>query len=205
MAKITFCYNMALTILSILSKFKNSPDAGFIPSGDNEKKVTEEPKKELREVLQALVDGKKIVVTEASVIRDLQLDDEEGTDYLPNATIFEELTRMGSARVVSSDEASLGDQEDASKQGRKIDNINADTGITLNSTHFDADTYMFGVHDLDSDEVVVESEVAAKKKDDEVNVVEEVVSAAEETVNAATIHRDEITLAQAMRLEMCKT
>ncbi|GKG04087.1 hypothetical protein Tco_0314474, partial [Tanacetum coccineum] len=29
---------------------KNSPDAGFIPSGDNEKKVTEEPKKELREV-----------------------------------------------------------------------------------------------------------------------------------------------------------
>ncbi|GJW30373.1 hypothetical protein Tco_0047248 [Tanacetum coccineum] len=45
--------------------------------------------------LQALVDGKKIVVTEASVRRDLQLDDEEGTDCLPNATIFEELTRMG--------------------------------------------------------------------------------------------------------------
>ncbi|GJT48649.1 hypothetical protein Tco_0974806 [Tanacetum coccineum] len=44
--------------------------------------------------LQALVDGKKIVVTEASVRRDLQLDDEEGTDCLPNATIFEELTRM---------------------------------------------------------------------------------------------------------------
>ncbi|GKF29789.1 hypothetical protein Tco_0096131, partial [Tanacetum coccineum] len=43
--------------------------------------------------LQALVDGKKIVVTEASVRRDLQLDDEEGTDCLPNATIFE-LTRM---------------------------------------------------------------------------------------------------------------
>ncbi|GKA28053.1 hypothetical protein Tco_0714221 [Tanacetum coccineum] len=45
--------------------------------------------------LQALVDGKKIVVTEASVRRDLQLDDEEGMDCLPNATIFEELTRMG--------------------------------------------------------------------------------------------------------------
>ncbi|GJV82315.1 ribonuclease H-like domain-containing protein [Tanacetum coccineum] len=45
--------------------------------------------------LQALVDGKKIVVTEASVKRDLQLDVEEGTDCLPNATIFEELTRMG--------------------------------------------------------------------------------------------------------------
>ncbi|GJX61808.1 putative ribonuclease H-like domain-containing protein [Tanacetum coccineum] len=45
--------------------------------------------------LQALVDGKKIVVIEASVRRDLQLDDEEGTDCLPNAIIFEELTRMG--------------------------------------------------------------------------------------------------------------
>ncbi|GKA17999.1 putative ribonuclease H-like domain-containing protein [Tanacetum coccineum] len=40
--------------------------------------------------LQALVDGKKIVVTEASVKRDLQLDVEEGTDCLPK-----ELTRMG--------------------------------------------------------------------------------------------------------------
>ncbi|GJR53303.1 putative ribonuclease H-like domain-containing protein [Tanacetum coccineum] len=44
--------------------------------------------------LQALVDGKKIIVTEASIRRDLQLDDEEGMDCLPNATIFEELTRM---------------------------------------------------------------------------------------------------------------
>ncbi|GJV77658.1 hypothetical protein Tco_1509242 [Tanacetum coccineum] len=45
--------------------------------------------------LQALVDGKKVIVTEASVRSDLQLDDEEGTKCLPNATIFEELTRMG--------------------------------------------------------------------------------------------------------------
>ncbi|GKC42504.1 hypothetical protein Tco_1060226 [Tanacetum coccineum] len=45
--------------------------------------------------LQALVDGKKIIITEASVRCDLQLNDEEGTDYLPNATIFEELTRIG--------------------------------------------------------------------------------------------------------------
>ncbi|GJT04069.1 retrovirus-related pol polyprotein from transposon TNT 1-94 [Tanacetum coccineum] len=48
-----------------------------------------------REVqLQALVDGKKIIVTEASIRSDLQLNDEEGMDCLPNATIFEELTRM---------------------------------------------------------------------------------------------------------------
>ncbi|GKA64218.1 hypothetical protein Tco_0763824, partial [Tanacetum coccineum] len=46
--------------------------------------------------LQALVDGKKIIITEASVRSDLQLDDEEGTDCLPNATIFKELIRMSS-------------------------------------------------------------------------------------------------------------
>ncbi|GJZ70596.1 hypothetical protein Tco_0634447 [Tanacetum coccineum] len=49
-----------------------------------------------REVqLQALMDIKKIVVTEASVRRDLQLEDANGIDCLPNATIFEQLTLMG--------------------------------------------------------------------------------------------------------------
>ncbi|GKE18851.1 hypothetical protein Tco_1426428 [Tanacetum coccineum] len=49
--------------------------------------------------LQALVDGKKIIVTEASVRSDLQLDDAEGMDCLPNAIIFEELTRMGYEKI----------------------------------------------------------------------------------------------------------
>ncbi|GKA01630.1 putative ribonuclease H-like domain-containing protein [Tanacetum coccineum] len=47
-------------------------------------------------LLHALVDGKKIIVTESTVRRDLQLEDAEGIDCLPNSTIFEELTRMGS-------------------------------------------------------------------------------------------------------------
>nr|GEV83860.1 ribonuclease H-like domain-containing protein [Tanacetum cinerariifolium] len=45
--------------------------------------------------IQALVDGKKVIVNEASIIRDLRLDDAEGTTCLPNAAIFEELARMG--------------------------------------------------------------------------------------------------------------
>ncbi|GKA23276.1 hypothetical protein Tco_0709238 [Tanacetum coccineum] len=178
--------------------------------------------------LQALVDGNKVIITEATVRRDLQLEDANGVDCLPNATIFEQLTLMGkqksrrrpkekdteipqssipsdptniadeaitkepsmqlkelmdfctklqqrvldlentktaqakeitslkkrvkrlerkggsrthklkrlckigrSVRVVSSDEARLGDQEDASKQGRKNDDIDADAEITL--------------------------------------------------------------------------
>ncbi|GKB43245.1 putative ribonuclease H-like domain-containing protein [Tanacetum coccineum] len=84
--------------------------------------------------LQALVDGKKIIITEATVRRDLQLEDDDVVDCLPNAIIFEQLTLMGvgrSARVVSSKEASLGDQDDATKQGRKIDDIDKDAEITL--------------------------------------------------------------------------
>ncbi|GJX19150.1 hypothetical protein Tco_0221827 [Tanacetum coccineum] len=45
--------------------------------------------------LQALVDGKKIIITESIVKRNLQLEDAEGIDWLPNATIFEQLTLMG--------------------------------------------------------------------------------------------------------------
>ncbi|GJT09593.1 hypothetical protein Tco_0856635 [Tanacetum coccineum] len=43
----------------------------------------------------ALVDGKKIIVTESTARRDLQLEDIKCIDCLPNSTIFEELTRMG--------------------------------------------------------------------------------------------------------------
>ncbi|GJU99022.1 hypothetical protein Tco_1328293 [Tanacetum coccineum] len=45
--------------------------------------------------IQALVDGKKVIVTETSVRIALQLKDAEGTECLPNATIFEQLTLIG--------------------------------------------------------------------------------------------------------------
>ncbi|GJZ31015.1 putative ribonuclease H-like domain-containing protein [Tanacetum coccineum] len=44
--------------------------------------------------LQALVDGKKIILTEATIRRDIQLEDAKGIDCLSNATIFEQLTLM---------------------------------------------------------------------------------------------------------------
>ncbi|GKB91857.1 hypothetical protein Tco_0964129 [Tanacetum coccineum] len=50
--------------------------------------------------LQALIDGKKIVVTEAYVRRDLQLEDPNGVDCLPNATSFGQLTLMGAKTTV---------------------------------------------------------------------------------------------------------
>ncbi|GKD40430.1 hypothetical protein Tco_1260637, partial [Tanacetum coccineum] len=45
--------------------------------------------------LQALVDGKKVIITETSVRIDLQLEDAEGIECLPNADIFEQLALMG--------------------------------------------------------------------------------------------------------------
>nr|GEX21435.1 copia protein [Tanacetum cinerariifolium] len=43
--------------------------------------------------LQALVDKKKVVVTEATIRKALRLDDAEGVDYLPNEEIFANLAR----------------------------------------------------------------------------------------------------------------
>ncbi|GKB62426.1 uncharacterized mitochondrial protein-like protein, partial [Tanacetum coccineum] len=80
-----------------------------------------------------------------------------------------------SRRVKSSNEEGLG-EEDASKQGRIAD-IDADVGINLVSTHFDADTDMFGVHELDGDEVLAEPEV---------------------TIKDVNLSVDEVTLAQAL-------
>ncbi|GJZ11979.1 hypothetical protein Tco_0546738 [Tanacetum coccineum] len=45
--------------------------------------------------IQALVDKKKVIVTETSTRHDLKLDDAEGTDCLSNDVIFEQLSKMG--------------------------------------------------------------------------------------------------------------
>ncbi|GJW41138.1 hypothetical protein Tco_0066983 [Tanacetum coccineum] len=49
--------------------------------------------------IQALVDKKKMIITETSIRRDLQLIDENGTECLPNASIFAELEIMGLKKV----------------------------------------------------------------------------------------------------------
>ncbi|GJY20488.1 hypothetical protein Tco_0393054, partial [Tanacetum coccineum] len=50
--------------------------------------------------VEALVDKKRVIVMESSIRRDLHLDDAEGTDCLPTATIFKELARMGAKSTV---------------------------------------------------------------------------------------------------------
>nr|GEY04377.1 hypothetical protein [Tanacetum cinerariifolium] len=88
------------------------------------------------------------------------------------------LYKIGSsARVESSgDEESL--RVDASKQGRRIDAIDADEYITLVSVQDDANKAMFDVDTLDGEEVFV----AGQNK----NVVEEVVDAAQVSKSTTT-------------------
>ncbi|GJV29306.1 hypothetical protein Tco_1385754 [Tanacetum coccineum] len=45
--------------------------------------------------IQALVDKKKVIITEISIRSNLHLEDVDGTDCLPTAIIFEKLARMG--------------------------------------------------------------------------------------------------------------
>ncbi|GKE57274.1 hypothetical protein Tco_1496459, partial [Tanacetum coccineum] len=85
-----------------------------------------------------------------------------------------------SERVISSNEASLGDQEDASKQGRKIDDIDKDAEITLvdETQGRYSDDIIFDVSDLAGEEVIV-AEQGVSDKDVNLSV-------------------DEVTLAQAL-------
>nr|GEV09034.1 xylulose kinase-1 [Tanacetum cinerariifolium] len=51
--------------------------------------------------LQALVDKKKVIISEATIRDALQFNDAEGIDCLPNDEIFTELSRMGGHRGMS--------------------------------------------------------------------------------------------------------
>ncbi|GJR44635.1 ribonuclease H-like domain-containing protein [Tanacetum coccineum] len=53
-----------------------------------------------QETSSALVDKKNLIIAETSIRSDLKLDDAEGIDCLPTATIFVELERMGAKTTV---------------------------------------------------------------------------------------------------------
>ncbi|GKD94518.1 hypothetical protein Tco_1374355 [Tanacetum coccineum] len=269
--------------------------------------------------LHALVDRKKVIITKSTIRRDLQLEDAEGTDCLPNATIFEQLTLMGyeklsqkltfykaffslqwkflihtilqclsanttawnefsstmasaiildepanvenvpthsndlllsgedslklndlmeictklqqrvldmentkttqvqeisslklkvkrSAQVVSSKDESLGDQEDASKQGRKIDDIDKDAKVTLvdETQERYGDDLVFDTSVLNGEEVFAGQDMVEKEvsTDDPVTTVGEVVTTASVEVSVATTKTTNSTTTVADEVEM---
>ncbi|GKC16734.1 putative ribonuclease H-like domain-containing protein [Tanacetum coccineum] len=235
--------------------------------------------------LQALVDGKKIIITEATVRRDLRTVDANGVEcHTHKSYNFEKITLMGnknlgakrkdtkapqpsgpttnvadeafteenrvidlettkttqgseiaslkrrvkklekknksrthklkrlykigrSSRVVSYEETSLGDQEDASKQERKINDIDADAEITLvdESQGRNDDDMMFDTGVFNDEEVFAGQDMAKKEVStaDPVTTVGEVVITANVEVStasptAAKITNVELTLAQTL-------
>nr|GEY33725.1 hypothetical protein [Tanacetum cinerariifolium] len=84
--------------------------------------------------LQALVDKKKVIITEATIRDVIRLDDAEGIDCLPNEEIFAELSRMGYDSAQQVDESAAEDNVDDVPAAGVTDegaaNVNADAVLT---------------------------------------------------------------------------
>ncbi|GJR53311.1 retrovirus-related pol polyprotein from transposon TNT 1-94 [Tanacetum coccineum] len=139
--------------------------------------------------LHALVDGKKIIITESTVRRDRQLEDAEGVDCLPNSTIFEQLTLMGSKTTACNEFSStmasaiiclaINQKFNFSKyifesMIRNLDNLSGKFLMYPRNNRWlnvqdDADNEMFDVNALNGEEVFVVGQNE--------NVVKEVVDA----------------------------
>ncbi|GJX01584.1 hypothetical protein Tco_0185497 [Tanacetum coccineum] len=127
-------------------------------------------------------------------------------------TLINRRVEIGSkARVASSGKESLG-EEDASKQGRKIDDIDADEGVTLvdetaeNQGRFN-DEELFDAGVLDGEEVFANAEQEVASVNEVTTAgIENVVSTAEvtttsievTTASATTTTADDLTLAQTL-------
>nr|GEU56317.1 hypothetical protein [Tanacetum cinerariifolium] len=108
------------------------------------------------------------------------------------------LRKVGTARrIESSEDEDLGDQEDASKHGRIIADIDAEEGVALvNETRERNDQYMFDTGVLDDKEFVAEKEV--NTAGEVVTTVDVEVSTATTAATTPIISKDELTLAQTL-------
>ncbi|GKA52557.1 hypothetical protein Tco_0745872 [Tanacetum coccineum] len=117
------------------------------------------------------------------------------------------LRKVGSAsRVESSNDVSLGAQEDASKQGRKIADLDADEEVTLidETQERNDEDLMFDTDVLNGDEVFEEPIVNAAKTtssfpvSEEVSIADPVTTANEVVTTTSAEIPDELTLAQTL-------
>ncbi|GKD26951.1 hypothetical protein Tco_1233165 [Tanacetum coccineum] len=143
-----------------VSKFSNGPllTGVNIPRSGKDSLQLKELMEFCTKLQQRVLDLENIKTAQAQKITSLKMRVKKLERKKKSRTHgLKRLYKVGlSIRIDSSDdEASLSDQEDASKQGRKIHDINANEDITLENVH---DTAMFGVHDIDGDDVFVGTE-----------------------------------------------
>ncbi|GJW68304.1 hypothetical protein Tco_0122728 [Tanacetum coccineum] len=111
--------------------------------------------------------------------------------------------KVGSySRVESSNDASLGAQDDASKQGRKIEDLDADAEVTLvNETQeMNDDNLMFDAGVLEEQEIEFENVVEELVVSVATTIKSIPISAAKvvTTASASVVIPDELTLAQTL-------
>ncbi|GKB95517.1 hypothetical protein Tco_0981654 [Tanacetum coccineum] len=112
---------------------------------------------------QRVLDLEKTKTSQAAEIIDLKKRVKQLERKRKSKTLgLKRLFKIGrSARVVSSEDEGLGDQEDASKKGRKIDEIDQDAEVTLvdeTQGRYD-DNLMFDIGVLDNEQDMAEKEV----------------------------------------------
>ncbi|GJS56325.1 hypothetical protein Tco_0629687 [Tanacetum coccineum] len=117
--------------------------------------------------LQALVEKKKVVITETSIRSDLNLEDAGGTDCLPTDTIFEELRGWGLKKLEKARHTKI-IRFKRLYRGRSIEDIDKDAEVSLvNETQGRSDdTKRFDTDALISDEVFAENDMTEKEHDD---------------------------------------
>ncbi|GKE48246.1 hypothetical protein Tco_1479504 [Tanacetum coccineum] len=79
--------------------------------------------------IQALVDKKKVIITEKSVRSDLMLEDAEGTECLPNDVFFEQLTLMGAKTTAWNEFSSTMASAIILFMDKKVDGMSKHEGI----------------------------------------------------------------------------
>ncbi|GKA80334.1 hypothetical protein Tco_0786930, partial [Tanacetum coccineum] len=104
-----------------------------IPRSDEDRLKLNELMEFCTKLQQRVIDLENTKIAQAQEITSLKLSVKKLEKKGGSRTHkLKRLYKVGrSAIVISSDEASLGDQEDASKQGRKVDDIDKDAEFTL--------------------------------------------------------------------------
>nr|GEU34045.1 hypothetical protein [Tanacetum cinerariifolium] len=198
-----FCTNYLNRLLGCKMKNRQNEMATVKVKKDND-----------QEQIQALVDKTKVIITEDSIKNDLRLDDAEGTACLLSEAIFEGLMRMGRKQrkeaetshdksededhvptpsidpLPSGEDSSILNElmEDASRQGRMIEEIDQNAEIALDdeTQRRTNDDEMFRVNDLAREEVVMDS------------VAEPVTTVKDSAALTIDVTEDEIIMAQAL-------
>ncbi|GJX79163.1 putative ribonuclease H-like domain-containing protein [Tanacetum coccineum] len=151
------------------------------------------PKKQVLDLEEAKIAQAKEISRLKKIVKQLENRRKSRTSRLKR------LRKVGSAsRVESSNDVSLDAQEDVSKQGRKIADLDADAEVTLideTQERYDEEMLFDVQDDLQGEEVVAEKEVAKK----EVSVADPVTTVGEVVTTAsATTTVDELNLAQTL-------